>query len=170
MRSLSLLIPRSDAASGLGLLRTALGELLETRFVLRYTSYLGALAAGLGRAGQVADGIRAIDEALGISEHREERWCIAELLRIKGELKLLEGATDAATTAEDSFRQALGWAHHQGALSWELRAAASLARLWRDRGRPEEAHCLLAPIYDRFTEGFETADLRAAKALIEELQ
>jgi predicted ATPase len=71
--------------------------------------------------------------------------------------------------AEDHFRQALDWARRQGALSWELRCATSLARLRRDQARHEEARELLASVYDRFTEGFATADLRAAKALIDEL-
>ena len=71
----------------------------------------------------------------------------------------------SAVGAEDHFRQALDWARRQGALSWELRAATSLARLWWRQGRGKEGFELLAPVYDRFTEGFETADLRSAKAL-----
>jgi predicted ATPase len=94
---------------------------------------------------------------------------MAELLRIKGELLLLHGAPGAAAAAEDHFRQALDWACRQGALSWELRAATSLARLLRDQGRSIEAAALLQPVYDRFTEGFETADLRTAKRLLDEL-
>jgi predicted ATPase len=82
----------------------------------------------------------------------------------------LEHRPDAAAAAEDHFRQALDWARRQGALSWELRAATSLARLWRDQGRIKEAGELLAPVHDRFIEGFETADLKAAKALIGDLQ
>jgi predicted ATPase len=89
------------------------------------------------------------------------------LLRIKGELLLLQGGSGAAAAAEDHFRQALDWAHRQGALSWELRAATSLARLLRDQDRSTEAIALLAPIYNRFTEGFDTADLKVAKALID---
>jgi predicted ATPase len=89
------------------------------------------------------------------------------LLRIRGELLLLQGGSGAAAAAEDHYRQALGWARRQGALSWELRAATSLARLLRDQNRSTEAIALLAPIYNRFTEGFETADLKAAKALID---
>jgi predicted ATPase len=137
---------------------------------VRYTASLGALAEGLGRVGQIAQGIAAIDEALSISERNEERWYFAELLRIKGELRLAEGATRGAAAAEDHFRQALDWAHRQGALSWELRAATSLARLWRDQDRSKDAYELLARIYHRFTEGFETADLRTAKALIGDLR
>ena len=76
---------------------------------------------------------------------------------------LLQGAPGAAATAEDHFRQALDWARRQGALSWELRAATSLARLLRDQGRSAEAMALLQPVYDRFTEGFDTADLKQQK-------
>ena len=117
-------------------------------------------------AGQIAQALVTIDEALARSERNEERWCLAELLRIKGELVLLEGAAKAAVAAEDHFLQALDWAHWQGALSWELRAATSLARLRHQQDRTAEARGFLAPVYDRFTEGFETADLKAAKALL----
>jgi predicted ATPase len=89
------------------------------------------------------------------------------LLRIRGELLLLQGVPGAAAAAEDHYQQALGWARRQGALSWELRAATSLARLLRDQNRSTEAIALLTPIYNRFTEGFETADLKTAKALID---
>jgi predicted ATPase len=112
----------------------------------------------------------AIDEALARSERDEERWCVAELLRVKGELVLREGEPEAAAVAEDHFRQALDWARRQGALSWELRAATSLARLWRDQNRPKAAREILAPVYDRFTEGFETADLKAATLLLDDLK
>ena len=91
------------------------------------------------------------------------------MLRIKGELLLLQGAAGAAATAEDHFRRALDLARRQGALSWELRAATSLARLRRDQGRPADALALLQPVYDRFTEGFDTADLKATKDLLRDL-
>ena len=93
-----------------------------------------------------------------------------ELLRVKGELLLREDAPDATSVAEDHFRQALHWASGQGALSWELRAATSLARLWRDQDRTRAAREILAPVYDRFTEGFETTDLKAAKCLLDRLR
>jgi predicted ATPase len=127
------------------------------------------MAEALGRAGQIDDGLAAIEEAIDHSERTEERWLFAEFLRVKGELILLQATQGAAAAAEDHFRQALDWARRQGALSWELRAATSLARLWRDQGRPAEAMALLQPVYDRFTEGFDTADLQAAKALLEAL-
>jgi len=165
----ALLLRRGSVDSGLQLLRAALIELHETGSVLRYAAFLGVLAEGLGGAGQAAAGRAAVDEALARSQSDEERWCIAELLRIKAELILLEAAPAAAAAAENHFRQALDWARRQDALSWELRAATSLARMWRNQSRSKEAHELLAPVYERFTEGFDTADLKAAKALLEEL-
>ncbi len=161
-----LFIERGDSATGLRLLRTGLDELGEAKFAaLRLVTFL--MAEALARAGRIADGLAMIEEAIAQSEHTEERWLIAELLRVKGELILLQDAPEAATPAEGHFREALGRARRQGALSWELRAAASLARLWRDQNRSTEAIALLAPIYNRFTEGFETADLKAAKALLD---
>jgi predicted ATPase/DNA-binding winged helix-turn-helix (wHTH) protein len=157
-----LVIQRGDLGSGLRLLRAAAERAAGS--TPRFFTFL--MAAAFGRAGQIADGVAAIEEAIERSEGTEERWAIAELLRIKGELFLLQGAPGAAVAAEGHFRQALDWARRQAALSWELRAATSLARLLSDHGRTQEAHRLLAPIYDRFTEGFATADLRAAEALI----
>jgi predicted ATPase len=112
----------------------------------------------------------AIDEALERCERSEERWCLPELLRIKGELLRLEGTADAIQAAEDHFKQALEWARRQEALSWELRAATSLAELWLRRDKTAEADQLLSSVYNRFTEGFETADLKAARALIHEFR
>ena len=82
---------------------------------------------------------------------------------------LLQGEEGAAAAAEDHFRQALDWAHRQGAVSWELRAATSNARLLHDQRRPADAKALLQPVFARFTEGFDTADLRIVRQLIEEL-
>jgi hypothetical protein len=92
-----------------------------------------------------------------------------ELLRVRGELFLLQSSLAAAERAEDLFRQSLDAARRQGALSWELRAATSLARLLHDQGRPADAIVCLQPVYDRFTEGFGTADLVTAKRLLDEL-
>ena len=164
-----LLIKRSRDHTGVQLLRTAIGEVRETGSTLRDSAFLCALAEGLAEAGQVAEALAAVDQTLEQSESSEERWCIAELLRIKGELVLLGSSPAAAAAAEDHFRQAIDWARRQGALSWELRAATSLARMWRDQGRSQEARELLASVYDRFTEGFDTADLKATKALLDEL-
>jgi predicted ATPase len=97
------------------------------------------MAEALGRAGQIADGLGAIEEAIGRSERSGERWATAEMQRIKGELFLLQGAPGAAVAAEGYFQQALDWAHRQGSLSWELRAATSLARLLRDQRHSADA-------------------------------
>jgi predicted ATPase/DNA-binding winged helix-turn-helix (wHTH) protein len=166
----TLFIRRGDVETGLPLLRTALDELREAKLALPTTIFLSALAEGLAGVGHVTDGIAAIDEALARSERDEERWYVPELLRVKGELVLREDAPDAASIAEDHFRQALHWARQQGALSWELRAATSLARLRRDQDRTRAAREILAPVYDRFTEGFETTDLKAAKCLLDRLR
>jgi predicted ATPase/DNA-binding winged helix-turn-helix (wHTH) protein len=165
-----LCIKRGDTVNGLAQLRSARREPRETGFAALYAEILRALAEALTASGEVDEGLATVDEALARSERNEERWCVAELLRIKGELILLQAGTDAVLTAEDHFRQAIDWGGRQSALSWELRAATSLARLWCDQRRREEAYQLLAPIYDRFTEGIETADLKAAKALIDHLR
>jgi predicted ATPase len=165
-----LLVKRGDLANGLRVLRTALDELPGINFSLRYTALLGELAETLGRVGEVGQGVKAIDDALARSDRNEERWCIAELLRVKAELTLLEGAPNAAAAAEGNFLQGLDWAHRQGALSWELRCATSLARLWHERGQISQARELLAPVYSRFSEGFGTADLLGAKSLLEALR
>ena len=163
-----LLIKRGDVTSGLPLLRASLKEVGEANIVFGYLTFVSEIAEAMGRALQLADALATIEEALALTERIEERWLIVELLRVKGELLLMQDASGAAAAAEDIFGQALHWARRQGALSWELRAAASLARLLRDRGRSAEALALLQPVYDRFTEGFDTADLQAATALLAE--
>jgi len=107
-----------------------------------------------------------LNDALQIAETTGERWLDAELYRHKGQLLLRQGNTEAA---EGSYRKALSIAQEQEAKLWELRAAASLARLRRDQGRYAEARDLLAQVYGWFTEGFDTPDLKEAKALLNEL-
>ena len=101
-------------------------------------------------------------------ETTKERWCEAEVNRIAGEIALKSPEPDAAK-AEAYFERALAVARQQQAKSWELRAAMSMARLWRDQGKRDEARELLAPVYGWFTEGFDTLDLKEAKALLDEL-
>ena len=101
-------------------------------------------------------------------ETTKERWCEAEVHRIAGEIALMSPEPDAAK-AEAYFERALAVARAQQAKSWELRAAMSMARLWRDQGKRDEARDLLAPVYGWFTEGFDTLDLKEAKALLDEL-
>jgi predicted ATPase len=107
-----------------------------------------------------------LDEALQVVERTGERWFAAELNRHKGQLLLRQGHAKAA---EELYRKALGIAEEQEAKLWELRAAGSLARLRRDQGRRAEARDLIAPVYGWFTEGFDTPDLKEAKALLDEL-
>jgi predicted ATPase len=163
-----LAIQRGDVDTGLRLLHAVFGELAAAGSAPRLLAFL--ISAASGHAGQIADELPAFEGAIISSELTEERWLIAELLRVKGELLLWRGAPGAAATAEGYFRQSLDWAQQQGALSWELRAATSLARLLREQGRSDDAMTVLQPVYDRFTEGFGTVDLREAKALIDALQ
>jgi predicted ATPase/TolB-like protein/Flp pilus assembly protein TadD len=165
-----LLTRRGDIGSGLRLLRNSLNELSETGSDVYYTAFLGASAKASATIGDSAQGLEAIDKALERAANNKEQWYLAELLRIKGELLLLTGAPKAAAAAEDHFWQALDWARRQGALSWELRVATSLARLKRDQGRSREGYELLTAVYDRFTEGFGTADLVSAKTLLHALR
>ena len=101
-------------------------------------------------------------------ETRKETWCEAEVNRIAGEIALISPAGDLLK-AQAYFDRALTIARQQQAKSWELRASMSLARLWRDQGKVQQARELLAPVYGWFTEGFDTLDLKEAKALLEEL-
>jgi len=126
----------------------------------------GELAHALVHAGRSPEELAALDEEI---DRSEINWLTPELLRLKGELLLSQSAPSAAETAENLFRQALDEARRQEALSWELRAATSFARLLRSQGRPADATACLQPVYDRFTEGFGTADLIAAKQLLDEL-
>jgi predicted ATPase len=102
-------------------------------------------------------------------ETAEEKIWEAELNRVSGEIVMRSKPLDATTTVEQYFTNALAIARKQQAKSWELRAAMSMARLWRDQGKPQQARELLAPVYGWFTEGFDTLDLKEAKALLEEL-
>ncbi len=124
-----LLIQRGDVAAGVPLLETAVGELRGIGFGVYYTVVLAGLAEGFGQAGETAEALAAIGQALARSEANEERWCVAELLRINGELLLRRGGPGDAAAAEALFRQGLDWARRQGALAWELRIATALARL-----------------------------------------
>jgi predicted ATPase len=124
------------------------------------------LAGACEIAGQVEEAVTLLDDALQLVERTGERWLEPELHRHKGQLLLRQGHAEAA---EELYRKALSIAAEQGAKLWELRAAMSLARLRRDQGRHTEAHNLLAPVYGWFTEGFDTEDLKEAKALLERL-
>ena len=129
--------------------------------------YLGYLAMAYAELGQFEDAWRSHAKRTAM-ETTEERWWEAEVYRIAGEIALKSPEPDAAK-AEAYFERALAVARQQQAKSWELRAAMSMARLWRDQGKRDEARELLAPVYGWFTEGFDTLDLKEAKALLDEL-
>jgi predicted ATPase len=164
-----ILIRRGGITSTLSALLADFDEALAGVDCRFYVMFLGQMAYALAGAGRATEGLAAVEPAIDRAGRFEEGWLLGELLRVKGELSLLQFREGAAPMAEDCFRQALDSARRQGALSWELRAATSLARLWRDQNKYVEALTLLQPVYDRFTEGFDTADLRDAKLLLEAL-
>jgi predicted ATPase len=128
-----LAVGRDDVVGGLRLLRAGFDELGGSLPPPVYLKFQSDIAEALGRAGQIADGLTAVEQTIERCERTNERWLLAELLRLKGELMLRKGS--ATAKAEHSFREALDRAGRQGALSWELRAATSLARLLRDQRR-----------------------------------
>jgi predicted ATPase len=130
--------------------------------------HLSHLAEAYSELGQFDNAWSCIDEAMAAVETTKERWCEAEVHRLAGEIALKSPQGDRAK-AEASFERALTVARQQQTKSWELRAAMSMARLWRDQGKQVEARDLLAPVYGWFTEGFDTLDLKEAKALLAEL-
>ena len=126
------------------------------------------LAEACDHLGHTADGLQALAEAHTLMEQQEERWWEAEIARLRGVLLLRQPGTPQAET-EAWLQWALDVSRRQQAKSLELRAAMSLSHLWQQQGKRTEAYKLLAPIYGWFTEGFDTADLQEAKALLEEL-
>jgi tetratricopeptide (TPR) repeat protein len=129
------------------------------------SSVTACLAAAQERAGAIADALETLEQALQLNP--AEMFYRPEIFRLRGELRLKQGQTESA---EADFREAIALAQKMGAKAWELRTTMSLARQLRETGRPEEARTALAKIYNWFTEGFDTADLKDAKALFEELK
>ena len=132
---------------------------------------LGTLAEAQAKAGHPEGGLATLAEALAQVEESDERYCEADLHRLKGEILLALGDQTKASLqeAENCFQQAIEVARRQQAKSWELRATTSLARLWQQQGRIDEARQTLAEIYGWFTEGFDTPDLQEVKSLLKEL-
>ena len=155
----------SEAIRQIALGSAAYRSTASTRNLPIYSSHLALAYADIG---QLDDAGRCICEAMNMIKTTKEKWFEAEANRIAGEIALRSPEPDAAK-ANEYFQLALAVARQQQAKSWELRAAMSLARLWRDQGKVQQARELLAPVYGWFTEGFDTRDLREAKALLEEL-
>jgi predicted ATPase/DNA-binding winged helix-turn-helix (wHTH) protein len=162
-----LLVTRGDCATGSALLRMGLETCERTGWTICYPEFLGALAEGLAGVGHITEAIAAVDRALTRVERGGDLWYLAELLRLKGELLLQEAGDQSSSAAEKCFIRALDVARQQGALFWELRSALGLARLRVRQGRRDDVRPILAPVYDKFTEGFDTADMLAARAMLE---
>jgi len=148
-------------------MRQGLAALEETNTDLVRPQFLALLAEALGKTGRANEGLRLMEQALELVHRKGERYYHAELYRLKGELLLVQSGDVSA--AADCFRQAIEVAQEQKAKSWELRAAMSLARLHVRHNEEKQALDLLAPVYDSFSEGFDTLDLREAKALLRAL-
>jgi predicted ATPase len=157
-------VKNGDVSEGMSLLRSGTAAFRGTGAELFAPYPISLLAGACQIAGEIEESLTLFDEALQIVERTGERWFVAELNRQRGELVLQLGNSAAA---EELFRKALSIAAEQGAKLWELRAAASLARLRREQGRHAEASSLLAPVCHWFTEGFGTPDLKDAKALLD---
>jgi predicted ATPase len=162
------LAAQGQDAQGVAQMHQGLAALQATGTGLLVAEYLVLLAEVYGRMGQAEEGLRRLAEALALVDATGEHYYAAEGARLEGELRRQQ-ATPDEPQAEWCFHQALAVARRQQAKSLELRAAMSLCRLWQQQGKRDEAYNLLAPIYGWFTEGFDTADLHEAKALLEEL-
>ena len=160
-------MPRKSAEEGALLVRRGIGELDALGTVFRRSYHLWILAGIHAQLRDPAAGLVVLEEARDEVARTEVRLFEAEFHRIEGELRSVAGEPGAG--AEACFAAALAVARGQEARSFELRAATGLARLWRDQGKRTEARDLLAPIYGWFTEGFDTADLKDAKALLDEM-
>ena len=149
----------SEAAQTITSGLSAMRSTGTTMWMPLWWSYLARADAEIG---QLDDARRCIGEAMAAMENAKERWCEAEVNRVAGEIALLSPEPDAAK-AETYFQRALAVAREQQAKSWQLRATMSMARLWRDQDKWNEARELLAPVYIWFSEGFDTRDLKEAK-------
>jgi predicted ATPase len=159
-------VRNGDVTEGMSLLRRGSIDYRTTGAEVWMPYFIALLANASEAAEQIEEALTLLEEALQIVERTGERWFAAELHRHKGQLLLHEGHTEAA---EELYCKALSIARDQEAKMWELRAAVSLTRLRRDQGRRAEARDLLAPVYGWFTEGFDTADLKEASGLLDEL-
>jgi predicted ATPase len=162
------MVQRSEFAEGMAQMHEGISELRSMGTLFSLSSLFADFANACVRSGNIDEGLAAVEEGMAMMSTGGESFCLSEIHRIKGEL-LLARSIRQEDAAETSFREALSVARGQHAKTLELRAAMSMARLWRDQGKPTEARDLLAPVYGWFTEGFDTLDLKEAKALLEEL-
>ena len=158
---------RGEIRQGIDLMNDGIAGADRISMNMLQPAHLGHLALIHASAGDQEAGIRLLDQAVRMAKETEERVFEAELYRLRGEILIQSQRTAEAETA---FYSALAQARQRQAMMWELRATTSLARLWRDQGKVQQARELLAPVYGWFTEGFDTSDLKDAKALLEELQ
>jgi predicted ATPase len=168
------LAAQGQGGEGIAQIRQGLAVWRATGAELWWSYFLGMLAEAHEKGGEAEEGLRVLAEALAMADKSGERFWEAELYRLKGELTLAQSsgqglASSVQKEAEECFRKAVAIARRQSAKSLELRAVMSLSRLWQQQGKKEEARQMLAEIYGWFTEGFDTADLKEAKALLEEL-
>lgn len=159
-------VPGGAPADAVDDLERAIAEFHATGHLARLPFYLGVLADFRARQGRLGDAGIAIQAALDRAEAKNERWCLPELVRIRAAIRAAEGQADEA---EALLVRSMALAREIGALSWQLRAATDLARLWRAASRADDAHRMLSPIFDAFTEGFATPDLVAAADLLASL-
>ena len=162
------LVQQGQAKEGIEQMHQGLTAHRATGSAILRPCFLSLIAEAHGTMGQPEEGLTALTEALTLVDTTGERWYESELYRLKGEL-LLQQSLDNQVEAENCFQQALSTARSQQAKSFELRTAISLARLWQSQGKRQEAYDLLTPVYHWFTEGFDTADLQEARALLEAL-
>jgi class 3 adenylate cyclase/predicted ATPase len=168
LRRASFLALTGKASDAVGNFTAAIPVWRSTGSTIYLPVWLSLMAQACGELGQLDDARNYIGEAITAVETTKETWYEAEIHRIAGEIALMSPERNTAR-AETCFERAVSVARAQQAKSWELRAAMSMARLWRDQGKPQQARELLAPVYGWFTEGFDTLDLKQAKALLDEL-
>jgi class 3 adenylate cyclase/predicted ATPase len=162
------LVQQGEVTEGIAQIRQGFAAWRALGMGVAWPWWLALLAEACGKVGQLDEGLRTLEDALAAVQRNEESHYEAEVYRLKGEL-LLQVAPAHQEEAEENFQHALAVARRRQAKSWELRVAMSLSRLWQQQGKRDEARQLLEPIYNWFTEGFDTADLQEARALLEEL-
>jgi predicted ATPase len=162
------MVKRGEAESGVLALRSSLETLHELRYELSTITLNAAIAEGLASLGQFDAALKTIDETIALAERNAPMVTLPELLRIKGDI-LVSTPGSNSSKAEECFQSSLDLAGRQRALAWELRAAISLASLLCGQDRAEEGGIVLAPIYNRFSEGFNNSDLRAAARIMRQL-